>query len=100
MNLTNRTELHRIPVRGSRAWETINPIFDAGFLAHVGFCINGQPFVIPTLYGRDAEKLYLHGSAVSRGFLVVDSCPDSRRGAELGVNGNTCGYDYRIQLSV
>jgi len=39
---------------------------DAGFLAHVGFCVDGQPFVIPTLYGRDGERLYLHGSAVSR----------------------------------
>ena len=66
MNLTNRTELNRIPGRGSRDWKTINPILDVGFLAHVGFCINGQPFVIPTLYGRDGERLYLHGSAVSR----------------------------------
>ena len=66
MNLSERTELHRIPDRGSREWETINQILDAGFLAHVGFCVAGQPFVIPTLYGRDGEKLYLHGSAASR----------------------------------
>ena len=66
MNLTKRTELRRIPNRGSHDWETINQILDAGFLAHVGFCVDGQPFVIPTLYGRDGEKLYLHGSAVSR----------------------------------
>ncbi len=66
MNLTKRTELHRIPVRGSHDWETINQILDAGFLAHVGFCVNGQPFVIPTLYGRDGSNLYLHGSAASR----------------------------------
>jgi len=66
MNLTKRTKLRRIPDRGSHDGETINPILDAGFLAHVGFCVNGQPFVIPTLYGRDGERLYLHGSAVSR----------------------------------
>src|SRR5580692_9472738 len=66
MNQTKRTELRRIPNRGSHDWETINQILDAGFLAHVGFCVDGQPFVIPTLYGRDGEKLYLHGSAVSR----------------------------------
>lgn len=66
MNLTKRTELRRIPDRGSHDWETINQILDAGFLASVGFCVDGQPFVIPTLYGRDGEKLYLHGSAVSR----------------------------------
>ncbi len=66
MSLTKRTELRRIPARGSRDWETIHQILDAGFLAHVGFCVDGQPFVIPTLYGRDGERLYLHGSAASR----------------------------------
>ena len=66
MNLSKRTELRRIPDRGSHDWATINQILDAGFLAHVGFCVEGQPFVIPTLYGRNGERLYLHGSAVSR----------------------------------
>ena len=66
MNMTKRAELHRIPDRGSHDWETINKILDAGFLASVGFCVNGQPFVIPTLYGRDGGRLYLHGSAASR----------------------------------
>src|SRR6266436_2521818 len=66
MNLSERTELRRIPDRGSHDWATINQILDAGFLAYVGFCVDGQPFVIPTLYGRDGEKLYLHGSAASR----------------------------------
>jgi nitroimidazol reductase NimA-like FMN-containing flavoprotein (pyridoxamine 5'-phosphate oxidase superfamily) len=66
MNLTKRTELRRIPDRGSDDWETINQILDAGFLACVGFFVDGQPYVIPTLYGRDGEKLYFHGSAASR----------------------------------
>jgi nitroimidazol reductase NimA-like FMN-containing flavoprotein (pyridoxamine 5'-phosphate oxidase superfamily) len=44
----------------------IHEILDAGFLAHVGFLVAGQPFVIPTLYGREGDKLYLHGSAASR----------------------------------
>jgi nitroimidazol reductase NimA-like FMN-containing flavoprotein (pyridoxamine 5'-phosphate oxidase superfamily) len=66
MNRSKRTELRRIPDRGSHDWTTINQILDAGFLAHVAFCVDSQPFVIPTLYGRDGEKLYLHGSAASR----------------------------------
>src|SRR5437660_5856857 len=66
MSLTKRTEARRIPDRGSHVWETISQILDAGFLACVGFCMHGQPFVIPTLYGRDGEMLYLHGSAASR----------------------------------
>jgi nitroimidazol reductase NimA-like FMN-containing flavoprotein (pyridoxamine 5'-phosphate oxidase superfamily) len=66
MNLTERTQLRRLPKRGSHELETIRQILDAAFLAHVGFCINGQPFVIPTNFGRDGENLYLHGSAASR----------------------------------
>jgi uncharacterized protein len=66
MNLTKRTELGRFPARGSHDQETIKQILDTGFLAHVGFCVNGQPFVIPTLYGRDGNNLFLHGSAASR----------------------------------
>jgi uncharacterized protein len=73
MNLTKRSELRRIPGRGSHDWETIHQILDAGFLAHVGFCVDGQPFVIPTLYGRDGEKLYLHGSAASRTLRELDA---------------------------
>jgi hypothetical protein len=55
-----------MPSRGSHDRETIHRILDAGFLASVGFCKDGQPFVIPTLYGRREDKLYLHGSAASR----------------------------------
>jgi nitroimidazol reductase NimA-like FMN-containing flavoprotein (pyridoxamine 5'-phosphate oxidase superfamily) len=73
MNLTKRTELRRIPDRGSHDWKPINQILDAGFLASVGFCVDGQPFVIPTLYGRDGERLYLHGSAVSRMLRALET---------------------------
>ena len=66
MKPTERTQLRRLPKRGSHEDATIYEILDAGFLAHVGFQTKGQPFVIPTLYGRDEGKLYLHGSAASR----------------------------------
>lgn len=66
MNLTKRTELRRLPKRGFHDHQTIYSILDAAFLCHVGFQANGQPFVIPTLYGREEDKLYLHGSAASR----------------------------------
>ncbi|HTM37146.1 MAG TPA: pyridoxamine 5'-phosphate oxidase family protein [Terriglobales bacterium] len=66
MNRTNRSELHRLPVRGSHELKAIYDILDAAFLAHVGFQVNHQPFVIPTLFGREGEKLHLHGSVASR----------------------------------
>jgi len=73
MKVTERTQLRRLPNRGSHDLETVCKILDAGFLAHVGFNMNGQPFVIPTLYGREGEALYLHGSAASRMLRELDS---------------------------
>lgn len=66
MKRTARSELRRLPNRGSHDWAAIHAILDAAFLAHVGFNVDQQPFVIPTLYGREDDKLYLHGSAASR----------------------------------
>ncbi|MGA8707234.1 MAG: pyridoxamine 5'-phosphate oxidase family protein [Steroidobacteraceae bacterium] len=72
MNRTERTELQRIPDRGSHEPEVIHSVLDAGFLAHVGFVAKSQPFVIPTLYGREGDTLYLHGSAASRMLKSLD----------------------------
>jgi uncharacterized protein len=66
MKATPRTQLRRLPRRGAYDSKTIHEILDRGFLAHVGFQLDGQPFVIPTLYGRAGGKLYLHGSSASR----------------------------------
>jgi hypothetical protein len=75
MFMTERTELRRRREGGSREWSAINQILDAGFLAHVGFCADRQPFVIPTLYGRDAQTLYLHGSVASRMMKELEAIP-------------------------
>jgi nitroimidazol reductase NimA-like FMN-containing flavoprotein (pyridoxamine 5'-phosphate oxidase superfamily) len=64
--LTERTKLKRIPDRGTHDRETIHQILDQGFVCHVGFVVDGQPFVIPTGYGRIGDHLYIHGSAASR----------------------------------
>ena len=47
-------------------------ILDEGFVCHVGFVADGQPFVIPTGYGRVGDSLYIHGSAASRMLRRVD----------------------------
>ena len=63
---TERTQVKRLPKRGRYDHETVHQILDAGFVCHVGFSVDGQPYVIPTNYGRCGETLYLHGSAASR----------------------------------
>lgn len=62
----DRNKVKRLPKRGHYDQETIFGILDDAFLCHVGFEIAGQPYVIPTAYGRDGEVLYLHGSSKSR----------------------------------
>jgi nitroimidazol reductase NimA-like FMN-containing flavoprotein (pyridoxamine 5'-phosphate oxidase superfamily) len=63
---TERTQVKRLPKRGKYERETVFAILDAGFVCHVGFSVDGQPYVIPTNYGRSDDTLYLHGSAASR----------------------------------
>ncbi len=63
---TARTQVRRLPDRGRYDSETIYKILDEGFLCHVGFVVDGQPFVIPTGYARVGDAIYLHGSAASR----------------------------------
>lgn len=63
---TDRNTVRRLPSRGAYDETTIYSILDAGFLCHVGFVIDGQPFVIPTAYGRKDDILYFHGSVKSR----------------------------------
>jgi nitroimidazol reductase NimA-like FMN-containing flavoprotein (pyridoxamine 5'-phosphate oxidase superfamily) len=63
---TSRTRVVREPQRAVYDRETVNQILDEAFICHVGFVADGQPFVIPTSYGRDGDVLYIHGSAASR----------------------------------
>jgi len=61
-----RTRVVREPDRAVYDRETVYRILDEGFLCHAGFAVDGQPFVIPTSYGRKDASLYIHGSAASR----------------------------------
>ena len=63
---TERTTLKRLPSRGSHERAIIQAILDEALSCHVGFVVDGQPFVLPTIHGRIGERLYLHGSAASR----------------------------------
>ena len=63
---TSRTRVMREPQRAVYDRNTVNRILDEAFLCHVGFVADGQPYVIPTSYGRDRDMLYIHGSAASR----------------------------------
>jgi uncharacterized protein len=63
---TTRTTVRRHPERGDYDRATIDAILDEALICHVGFVVDGQPFVIPTIHARDGDVLYLHGSPGSR----------------------------------
>jgi nitroimidazol reductase NimA-like FMN-containing flavoprotein (pyridoxamine 5'-phosphate oxidase superfamily) len=63
---TERTTLRRLPERAQYDNETVHSILDEGFICHVGFVVDGQPYALPTGFARIEETLYLHGSTGSR----------------------------------
>jgi nitroimidazol reductase NimA-like FMN-containing flavoprotein (pyridoxamine 5'-phosphate oxidase superfamily) len=75
---TERTKVRRLPARASYQREAIYAILDEALICHVGFSVDGQPFVIPTIHWRDGDTLYFHGSAASRMLRTlrggVDAC--------------------------
>ncbi|MEM8524094.1 MAG: pyridoxamine 5'-phosphate oxidase family protein [Bacteroidota bacterium] len=68
---TERNKVKRIPKRGHYDKATVYEILDAAFVAHVGFAIDGQPFIIPTAYGRKEDVIYLHGASTSRMLVAL-----------------------------
>lgn len=67
--IEERNKVVRGAKRATYDQEMIHSILDAGFLCHISFVMNGQPFMIPTAYARHGEKIYVHGSVKSRTML-------------------------------
>lgn len=61
-----RSRIRRVPARADYSRDTIDAILDEALVAHLGFEIEGQPYVIPTLHARVGDVVYIHGSAASR----------------------------------
>lgn len=63
---TTRSRIKRKPYRGDYDFDTVAAILDAGFICHVGYNIDGKPYVTPTSYWREGDHVYWHGSSASR----------------------------------
>jgi uncharacterized protein len=63
---TQRTKVRRLSKRAVYDKALVHEILDEGFLCHLGFTVDALPYVIPTLYARSGDTLYLHGSGASR----------------------------------
>ena len=76
---TPRTEVRRLPERAVYDREAINGILDEALICHLGFVVEGSPFVIPTIHARIDDTLYFHGSPASRMLRSM------KKGAEVSV---------------
>jgi uncharacterized protein len=72
---SNLNTVKRLPKRGHYDKETIFGILDRNFLCHLAWEVDGQPYMIPTAFGRKEETLYVHGSSKSR---MLSSLADGR----------------------
>jgi len=61
-----RVTVRRMPERGRYDRASLDAVLDAGFVCHLGLSVEGQPYVIPTIYGRSGDDIFVHGSAASR----------------------------------
>ena len=66
LKITTRTKVNRLPKRASYEVEEVYKILDQSFVCQIGFKIDGQVNIIPTLYGRKNDLIFIHGSKNSR----------------------------------
>src|SRR3954463_8041313 len=68
---SERSRVRRAPARAGYERATIDAILDEALVAHLGFAVEGQPYVIPTLHARIGDEVYVHGSAAARSLRVL-----------------------------
>ncbi|KAB1910122.1 pyridoxamine 5'-phosphate oxidase family protein [Micromonospora sp. AMSO1212t] len=96
LSATPRTSLRRMKEKGHHDRAALLDVLRAGFVCHLGALVDGDPMVVPTVYGFDDSHLYLHGSVASRSLTtdtdvcvtvtVVDGLVLARSVFEHGVN--------------
>jgi uncharacterized protein len=74
---TQRSRVKRLHERGAYDFDTIASILDVGLLCHVGYVIDGQPYVTPTAYWREGNHVYWHGSSASRMLRTLEKGVDA-----------------------
>ncbi len=72
MKPTKKTKVKRAPKRGFYESETIYKILDTHFICQIAFVHDGYPVIIPTIYGRNGDNIYIHGASVSRMLLNLE----------------------------
>ena len=71
--LSKQNKLRQIREKGAYEKETVHAILDAGIVAHVAFIQDEAPVVVPMLYGRDGETVFLHGARKARVIRMLEA---------------------------
>ncbi len=101
MTGTQRTRVRRNAARGHYDIEQIRAVLDSNQICHVGFIAAGEPRIIPTLYMRKDDYLYLHGNRqaavlqhlTAGGFACVSVL--TLDGVVVARSGFHCSMNYR-----
>lgn len=70
---SERARVRRLPDRGRYDRATFDAIVDEALVCHMGFAVDGTPFVIPTAHWREGDRLYVHGSPANRALRALGS---------------------------
>lgn len=71
LTVTERTRHRRLREQGSTDRRDLDDILRAGLICHLGVIVDGDPMVVPTVYGLDGDTVYLHGSVASRSLVAA-----------------------------
>jgi nitroimidazol reductase NimA-like FMN-containing flavoprotein (pyridoxamine 5'-phosphate oxidase superfamily) len=71
--VSKQNKVRQLREKAAYDQETVHRILDAGMLAHVAFVENGQPVVVPMLFGREGETVFVHGARKARVIRLLES---------------------------
>lgn len=71
-DISKKNKVRQIGEKAAYDRETVHEILDAGLVAHVAFVQDGEPVVVPMLYGRDGETVFLHGARKARVIRLLE----------------------------
>ena len=71
-DVDKQNRVRQLREKGTYDREAVHAILDAALVAHVGFVQDGNPVVVPMIFGRDGETIFLHGARKARVIRLLE----------------------------
>lgn len=78
--LTARNRVRQVREAADYSRDAVHAILDRGLYASVAFCDAGRPAIVPMIYAREGETVYLHGARKARIVRMLEA------GSEVALN--------------